>query len=219
MTDETGIGVVASSDAASAVLISWRTGVRWALAGPVVTVGRSATVDVRLPNDPLVSRVHARLEWVACRWSVVDDGLSRNGTFVNGRRLTGRRVLHDGDEVRIGSTLLRFCVVEDDEPTTLAVDAPLTAARLTPAQRAVLVALCRPFARGGDAAPASNIQIAEELVVSVDTVKTHLRVLSAKLGLRQLPPVQKRLRLVDVALRTGLVTMHDLAERSRCSTL
>lgn len=218
MTDEAGIGVVATSDAASAVLTSWPTGVRWALDGPVVTAGRSATADVRLLDDPLVSRVHARFERVAGTWTVVDDGVSRNGTFVNGRRLTGRRVLHDRDEVRIGSTVLSFCVVEADEPITLAIDTPLTAARLTPAQRAVLVALCRPLGRGGGAVPASNSQIADELVVSVDTVKTHLRVLYTKLGLEQLPPVQKRLRLVDVALRTGLVTMHDLAERSHRRT-
>ena len=34
----------------------------------------------------------------------MDDGLSRNGTFVNGERLSGRRRLTDGDTLRFGGT-------------------------------------------------------------------------------------------------------------------
>ena len=33
-------------------------------------------------------------------WTVVDDGLSRNGTYVNGERIHGRRRLVDGDTPR-----------------------------------------------------------------------------------------------------------------------
>jgi pSer/pThr/pTyr-binding forkhead associated (FHA) protein len=39
---------------------------------------------------------------------VTDDGLSRNGTFVNDRRVEGRRRLTDGDLLRCGETLLLF---------------------------------------------------------------------------------------------------------------
>src|SRR5581483_338362 len=49
-----------------------------------VTVGRRMDADIPLPSDPEVSRAHALLEWVGGQWTVVDDGLSRNGTFVNG---------------------------------------------------------------------------------------------------------------------------------------
>ena len=56
-----------------------------------VTVGRRADNDVALAWDGEVSRVHAELERVGGEWVVVDDGLSRNGTFVNGERVTGRR--------------------------------------------------------------------------------------------------------------------------------
>ena len=39
---------------------------------------------------------------------LVDEGLSRNGSFVNGERVDGRRLLDDGDELRFGQTLLRY---------------------------------------------------------------------------------------------------------------
>ena len=54
---------------------------------------------------------------------MVDDGLSRNGTFVNGERVTRRRRLLDGDELRIGSTTIRFRAPFEAGEHTL-VDAP-----------------------------------------------------------------------------------------------
>ena len=56
--------------------------------------------------DEEVSRLHAVIECVGSHWTVVDDGMSRNGTFVNGERITGRRRLRQGDSIRIGGTLL-----------------------------------------------------------------------------------------------------------------
>ena len=54
---------------------------------------------------------------------------------------------------------------------------------LSEAQRRVLVALCRPFKESsGYATPATNQQIAAELFLTVDAVKTHLRALFAKFG-------------------------------------
>ena len=69
-----------------------------ALDGPV-TVGRRPERDVALPWDTEVSRLHAQLEPVGSDWIVVDDGLSRNGTYVNGERVNGRRRLRDGDRM------------------------------------------------------------------------------------------------------------------------
>ena len=69
-----------------------------ALSGPI-TVGRRAERDVALPWDTEVSRLHAQLEPVGSDWIVVDDGLSRNGTHVNGERVNGRRRLKDGDRI------------------------------------------------------------------------------------------------------------------------
>lgn len=72
--------------------------------GTAVTVGRTSWADIPLPWDEQVSRLHAQLERVADDWTVVDEGLSRNGTFVNGERVQGRKRLDDGDQLRFGET-------------------------------------------------------------------------------------------------------------------
>lgn len=179
-----------------------------------LTIGRAADNDVVLDGDPQVSRVHAVLERVGGTWTLRDDGLSRNGSFVNGERVTRlQRLLHD-DMLRVGATAIVFCcppAVPAD--STLAAN-PASAARLTEAERRVLVALCRPLL-GPDttAGPASNSEIAEELVLSLSGVKSHIRSLSAKLAVADLPQNRKRAQLARRALETGLVTTRDLAPR------
>jgi hypothetical protein len=73
-----------------------------------ITIGRGMGADVALTWDQDVSRVHAELVRLADDWTVTDDGLSRNGTFVNDHRVDGRRRLMDGDLLRCGDTLLLF---------------------------------------------------------------------------------------------------------------
>jgi FHA domain len=58
-----------------------------------VSVGRSST-DVALPWDDQVSRVHAEVCRVGEESVLADDGLSLNGTFLNGEFVGGRRA-HD----------------------------------------------------------------------------------------------------------------------------
>src|SRR5438034_2671300 len=58
-----------------------------------LALGRAAACDICLSWDRRVSGVHARLERLGGDWTVEDDGLSRNGTFVNGERVAGRRRL------------------------------------------------------------------------------------------------------------------------------
>jgi DNA-binding NarL/FixJ family response regulator len=80
----------------------------------------------------------------------------------------------------------------------------------------VLVALCRPFRDGGAfASPASNQQIAEELCVSTEAVKTQIRALFQRLAVEDLPQNRKRVRLVELAFHHGLVAPQDLDERPR----
>jgi DNA-binding NarL/FixJ family response regulator len=83
-------------------------------------------------------------------------------------------------------------------------------ADLTPAQRRVLVALCRPYKDGAYSAPATNQQIADELVISVDSVKGTLRALFAAFGVDDLPQNAKRAALANAALRAGAVARRDL---------
>src|SRR5215471_13744811 len=74
-----------------------------------IVIGREVERGVRLDWSAEVSRVHAVLERVGDQWTVVDDGLSRNGTFVNGRRVAGRQRLSHGDLIRCGEIDIGFC--------------------------------------------------------------------------------------------------------------
>src|SRR5450432_4267344 len=67
-------------------------------------VGRSESADVRLDWDEEVSALHAQIEVVRDECTLVDDGLSRNGSYVNEQRAQGRRHLRDGDTIRFGRT-------------------------------------------------------------------------------------------------------------------
>lgn len=176
-----------------------------------VTVGRGAEVDVRLDPDPEVSRLHAELELIGGAWVLADDGLSQNGSYLNGERMAGRRRLRDGDLLRFGGTEVQFRAPEEGNvrPTRPAEESDRP--ELSAAQRRVLVALCRPYRDGGTyARPATNRQVADEVFLSVDAVKGHLRALFARFGLDELPQNEKRLRLVERALESGTVSRHEL---------
>jgi FHA domain len=54
-----------------------------------VTVGRREQSDVSLAWDDEVSRGHALLEPVGEEWTLVDDGISLNGSYINGSRIQG----------------------------------------------------------------------------------------------------------------------------------
>jgi hypothetical protein len=69
-----------------------------------VTIGRRHQSDVPLTWDLEVSRAHALLEPVGEEWTLVDDGLPRNGSFVNGSRVHGRHRLEDRDRMCFGNT-------------------------------------------------------------------------------------------------------------------
>jgi DNA-binding CsgD family transcriptional regulator len=175
-------------------------------------VGRSASADVRLDWDEEVSALHAQIAVVRDECTLVDDGLSRNGSYVNEERVHGRRHLRDGDAIRFGRTTVTYRRPGDSVPeaTAIATETPAAAA-ISPAQRRVLVALCRPYKGGGSfATPATNQQIGEELHLSVDAVKTHMRALFDRLGVGDLPQNQKRVALVERALQSGAVKSREL---------
>ena len=176
-----------------------------------VTVGREPGVDLVLAWDPEVSRVHARIEPVGGSWTILDDGLSRNGTFVDDERVVGRRRLASGELIRFGRTEVRFRDPAAVPADTVPAASAGAVAGLTPAQRRVLVALCRPALNGETpAVPASNREIAEELHLSVEAVRTHLKSLFQRLDVPGLPQNRKRAELVLRALAAGLVTQRDL---------
>jgi hypothetical protein len=173
-----------------------------------VTVGRDADADVPLPWDAEVSRSHALLEQIGRGWTLVDDGLSRNGSFANGTRVIGRRRLRDKDRLVFGATTVTYRETSGGTTQTAsAIDSP-AAIPLTPMQRKILIALCRPV-HASAAIPATNRQIAEEVYLTVDAVKAHLRVLFDRYGLSQLPQNEKRARLVAAVLDAGALAPRD----------
>jgi len=71
---------------------------------PVVTIGRASDNDVVLDDDQ-VSRRHAVLRRQNGSYVITDMG-SRNGTFVNDKRITAPQPLNIGDTIQVGRTYL-----------------------------------------------------------------------------------------------------------------
>src|SRR5258708_40138429 len=89
------------------------TGAVMPLRPEITTIGRGSYVDIRL-TDPSVSLLHAEIVRRGPYVYVMDLGLSRNGTRVNGR-LVARRLLADGDALTFGSARCRISGIETDE--------------------------------------------------------------------------------------------------------
>jgi pSer/pThr/pTyr-binding forkhead associated (FHA) protein len=178
-----------------------------------VTIGRHEEADLTIEGDEKVSRFHAQLERVGDGWFVSDDGLSRNGTWLKGSRLAGRKRLRDGDAIGIGASSIVFRHPAERDDRTAATDDP-RGVPITDAQRRVLIALCRPFRDGSEfAVPATNKEIASEVFLSVEAVKAHLRSLFERFGVSDLPQNQKRLKLAENALRSGAVSPSELRDQ------
>jgi hypothetical protein len=75
--------------------------------GPAgATMGRSRQSDVMV-DDPNVSRAHAEIRPRGGSWVLTDLG-STNGSRLNGNRVEGSEVLKPGDEIELGTTVLKF---------------------------------------------------------------------------------------------------------------
>ena len=170
-----------------------------------LSIGRRPSSDIPLPWDTEVSRLHAVLARVGDEWTIEDEGLSRNGSFVNGRRLRGRRRLSDGDAITIGRTLLVFLCGDAGDLGTTATTQHLAPPRISDAQRRVLAALCGPLDGEPFAGPRSNREIADELFLGIETVKSHLRALFDLFGVSDLPQNRKRAELARRAFETGVL--------------
>lgn len=71
-----------------------------------ITIGRDASGYI-VVDDGKVSGKHLKLTYTGLAWLVFDLG-STNGTYLNGRKLQGQHELVDGDEIRIGDTVLVY---------------------------------------------------------------------------------------------------------------
>ena len=185
------------------------------LTGQRVTLGKASTNAVSLEHDDTVSRLHAVFENLGFAWSIRDLG-SRNGTYLNGERITAERVLRSGDEVRVGKSKVIFWEVRDsgegklDEETVSAQPLELPP-RLTRRELDVLVVLCRPLVSDDPfPEPASVRRMATELFVTEAAVKQHLQNLYDKFMIPS--EGDRRVRLANEALRRGAVTIAQLRE-------
>ena len=185
------------------------------LGGERVTVGKSSTNLVSLNHDSTVSRVHAVLENLGFAWSIRDVG-SRNGTYLNGEKISAERVLRSGDELQVGKSRLVFWETTEADQTT-AGDATISVAptqpppRLTRRELEVLVVLCRPLVSDDPFPEAVSVRrMAQELFVTEAAIKQHLQNLYDKFAI--LPEGERRVRLANEAIRRGAVTLAMLRD-------
>src|SRR6516162_5113025 len=77
-----------------------RPGQEIAVSGPEFIVGRAPECKLR-PNSDMVSRRHCMISIEEGKATIRDLG-SRNGTIVNGQKITGEHELRTGDKVKVG---------------------------------------------------------------------------------------------------------------------
>jgi hypothetical protein len=185
----------------------------------VVTLGRRPEADVCLPWDPGISRLHAELIHRAGEWMIADDGLSQNGTLVNGLPVEGRRRLRDGDLITIGGTSLTFCEPDadadgggqgQDADVTMSLPEMRPALTYSEQQQRILRELCRPLCQDGEGVqPASDPAIGDLLALDHRVVARELDAVAYSFGYSELAIDERRLRTALTALRSGLVDSAD----------
>lgn len=79
------------------------------------TIGREPSNDIPI-QDGSVSSKHARVFRMP-EGFVIEDLKSRNGTFVNGEKVTEKRLLADNDLIRIGKVILTFNLAKEMKPS------------------------------------------------------------------------------------------------------
>jgi DNA-binding CsgD family transcriptional regulator len=190
--------------------------VRGAPAGPphrlgagTFVIGREPTVEVVLDVDG-VSRKHARVTVEPSGVARVIDLSSRNGTFLNGRRIEDAP-LRDGDELRVGPVMLRLRYSGPKTPVTPPPPQPLSPPSAPPSNppREAASAGVPP---GTPALPLSprelevarlvaqgltNAEIGATLHISPATVGRHLSNVYERLGIHSRAALATKLGLAD----------------------
>ena len=178
------------------------------LSGDKVTVGKDVSNDVVIESDTTVSRLHAVLERFSSGWCLRDLG-SRNGTFVNGERIFGERVLRPvrdpgrQDEARLPHRCRGPRFDRDGGSDACAV--AHRAGTRCPARRCA-----GHCSRGSLFTEAASVRdIAVELVVTEAAVRQHLLRLYAKFDVPE-GGERRRVQLANEAITRGAVTVADL---------
>jgi pSer/pThr/pTyr-binding forkhead associated (FHA) protein len=97
-----------AAESGEQLLVIEGTGKGRRLTADGLVIGRAVGGEGMLPDDPDLSRRHARVARDAEGQLTIEDLGSANGTFVNGLRVRDRQALHVGDLVRVGGTILQL---------------------------------------------------------------------------------------------------------------
>lgn len=181
------------------------------LDGSRITVGRALSSDVRLSNAK-VSRLHAIVEHYTTGWSIRDVG-SANGTFVNGVQVVGERRLRPGDEIVVGDVHLFFRSPDGEPDAIVTTMGPGEPPELTPGERQVLLALCRPVLGAPPSSPPTVQELADTLMVSPAEIQRQVDRLFAKFDINAAGQHDHD-RLAHEAVRRQAVTLAELPEPS-----
>jgi serine/threonine protein kinase len=95
-------------------LVNKQSNQTYPLKEPVVKIGREPTNEVPILNDTSISRNHACVMFLKDGFWIEDLG-STNGTFVNGKKLSGRKQVYQGDHIVLGKTELVIVPVENGQ--------------------------------------------------------------------------------------------------------
>ena len=140
-------------------------GTVYALDTDQISIGRDSSNEIAV-NDAEVSRRHSRLTFQGGKYVLEDLG-STNGTFVNGQRLTGPRVLKSGEVISLGEQIVFVYEAVDSDP-----GATMVSQRKAPAARPVTTPPPSPQAYAGQV-PAGPMDEGQEkktnpiLIVSI----------------------------------------------------
>ena len=99
-------------------------GAAFLLEGDQITIGRDPTNTITI-NDAEISRRHARLTFQGGKYILEDLG-STNGTFVNGQRLAGPRILKSGEVVSFGEQIVLVFETTNFDPGATVVSPRVT---------------------------------------------------------------------------------------------
>jgi hypothetical protein len=174
------------------------------------SIGRRPSMSVVIAWDARVSGLHAELDCVGGEWVISDDGLSRNGTRVNGELIRQRTRLRDQDRIAVGHSLLAFHAASRDAEitSTMFADEDDAIPAFDATDRDILIELCRDYLVQGRPQATENTVIAATLHLSVNTIKKRLTKMYQRCGIA-LARNDNRAELMRFVVQRGVVSLRD----------